>query len=236
MLMVRNLYVNRRAIPVLKGVNLSVASGEIVALLGANGAGKSTLACTISGQVRPESGEILWNGIRLDGSSPQRIVSQGVVHCPEGRQLFGSLTVEENLRLAGSRPGIHWKDCQSRLPRYIDLFPIIRDRWTQQAGSLSGGEQQMVALVRAFIVAPQLLIIDEVSLGLAPTLIDRIFHILPDMLTEGMAVLLIEQQARSALRIAHRAYLLAQGSIVFEGSADSVRRKLEAGAGYFHQV
>jgi len=233
MLTIKDLTVNIGPVAVLRGVTLSVRKGEIVTVLGANGAGKTTLVRTICGQIRPVSGTIVYDGKRIDGVSPQTIGTHGIAQCPEGRQLFGSLTVEENLRLAGSRPGLDWKQCRHRLRDLLNLFPIIQDRWNQQAGSLSGGEQQMVALARAFIVGPRLLLVDELSLGLAPALIDRIFSVLPALLAEGTSILLVEQQARAALRLANRAYVLAHGTVVLEGTALDVRNSIEQGNGYF---
>ena len=205
-------------IPVLFGIDLRVGSGEIVALLGANGAGKSTTLRAVSGLLRAESGRVTFEGQRIDRLAPERIARLGLVHVPEGRGVFPSLLVDETLRLAGrSLPRAELDDALSRV---YELFPVLADRRRQAVGMLSGGERQMVALSRALLCRPTLLMIDELSQGLAPVLCDQLFEVIAGLASgDGIAVLLVEQFVTRALELASRAYVLTKGSVSYAGSA-----------------
>jgi branched-chain amino acid transport system ATP-binding protein len=208
-------YGNIRA---LKGISLTVAEGELVTLIGANGAGKSTTLKTISGLLRPKAGTLLYKDQTLDRLPPHQIVALGISHCPEGRHLFGRLTVTENLRLGA----VQRRDRQG-VPRDIEhvykLFPVLKDRRTQPAGTLSGGEQQMLAIGRAMMSRPRLLLLDEPSLGLAPILVSLIFETIQQLKRDGTTILLVEQNARLALDIADRAYVMETGRVTLQGPA-----------------
>ncbi len=204
-------------LPVLSGVALSVEPGEIVALLGPNGAGKTTLLKAIAGLLRPRAGTILWEGEDLGRLPGHLIVERGLALVPEGRRLFGSMTVEENLTLgafaARARSAQH-----ANLERVYALFPVLRERRRQMVRLLSGGQQQMVSVGRALMSSPRLLMLDEPSLGLAPLMVQAIFDVLVEINRDGVAVFLVEQNVRAALTLAHRAYILETGRIVGEGS------------------
>jgi len=208
----------------LKGVSFQVYPSEIVTLLGANGAGKSTTLRAVSGLVRPRGGDIRWQGVSLRDMPAHRIVSAGISHAPEGRKVFATLTVEENLTLgAYARRGDPAGIAKSR-ERVFNLFPRLAERRRQLAGTLSGGEQQMLAIGRALMSSPRLLLLDEPSLGLAPMLVKAIFRTVREINEQGVAILLVEQNVRAALRLAHRAYVLETGRIVLSGSAEQLRR------------
>ncbi|HEY6961997.1 MAG TPA: ABC transporter ATP-binding protein [Gaiellaceae bacterium] len=201
----------------LHGVTLTVNEGEVVSLLGANGAGKTTTLRAVSGTVR-RSGSVVLNGKRLGRVTPESVARAGVAHVPEGRGIFAELTVWENLRMGGYM--LRRPDFQSALA----YFPWLQERRNQQAGTLSGGEQQMLALARAFLARPRLLMLDEPSLGLAPLVTREVFRVISDLNEkEGLAVLVVEQNAAVALGVAHRGYVLETGSIVLEGTADELR-------------
>ena len=202
----------------LKGVTLTVDSGEIVALIGRNGAGKSTLLNTISGLLRPRAGSVRLRGESLERLPADVIVQRGITQVPEGRKIFGILTVEENLDM-GAFLCRDPAEVATRKARVLALFPRLAERRAQLGGSLSGGEQQMLAIGRALMMEPRLLLMDEPSLGLAPTLVRSIFRVIRDINAAGIAVLLVEQNARMALRIARRAYVLETGRVVLEGPA-----------------
>ena len=206
----------------LHGVSLRVEPGEIVALLGANGAGKSTLLRTVSGLLRPSAGAVLLDGEPLHLLPPHRIVERGVVQVPEGRRLFGTLTVRENLDMGAftRRDRTEIEESRQTVHR---LFPVLAERDRQLAGTLSGGEQQMLAIGRALMGAPRLLLLDEPSLGLSPLLVRGIFRTLREINAGGVGLLLVEQNARAALALAHRAYVLVTGSLVLEGEAAALR-------------
>jgi branched-chain amino acid transport system ATP-binding protein len=208
-------YGNIRA---LKGISLRVAEGELVTLIGANGAGKSTALKTISGLLRPKAGNLLYRGQALDRLPPHKIVALGISHCPEGRHLFGRLTVTENLRL-GAVQRQDRENVLSDVEYVYKLFPLLKERSTQLAGTLSGGEQQMLAIGRALMSRPQLLLLDEPSLGLAPILVSLIFDTIRQLKREGVTILLVEQNARLALDIADRAYVMETGRVSVQGSA-----------------
>jgi len=216
LLRIDDLEVGYGAITALRGVALEVHSGEIVTLIGSNGAGKSTLLRTVSGLLRPRRGAVLFDGENVTYLRPDRIVAKGVCHVPEGRRIFANLTVLENLQMGGyvRRGG----EAQT-LERVLSLFPRLRERLRQAGGTLSGGEQQMLAIGRALMAHPKLLLLDEPSLGLAPRLVQQIFDIVQTINASGTTVVLVEQNAQQALRIATRAYVLETGSLVLEGSA-----------------
>jgi len=222
MLEVRNLSVRYGAYTALHGVNLTVNSGEIVVLLGANGAGKSSLFRTLSGLQRPSGGDAVYNGETLTLGRPERCVTLGVAQCPEGRMLFPQLSVEKNLRLGAFT---HRRDAagnDAELERIYTLFPILRDKRADPAGSLSGGQQQMVAIGRALMARPKVLLLDEPSLGLAPLVVDQVFEAVVRVNQAGVSVLLAEQNAFAALGIAHRAYVMEGGHVTIEGSRDEL--------------
>jgi len=213
----------------LKGVSFQVGDGQVVALIGANGAGKSTTLRVLSGLIRAQAGRVRLRGEDIARATPAEIVRRGVVHCPEGRRIFTRLSVLENLRLG------HYTQRKTAnetvaLDRVFTLFPILRERRTQLGGTLSGGEQQMLAIGRALMTSPKVLLLDEPSLGLAPLLVQQIFQTIQEINRQGTVVLLVEQNANLALRMADRAYVLEAGRIVLEGSGaellanDAVRR------------
>ena len=212
-------YGNIRA---LKSVSLSIAEGELVTLIGANGAGKSTTLKTISGLLRPKAGTLLYLSQPLEALPPHRIVALGISHCPEGRHLFGRLTVTENLRL-GAVQRRDRQNIQSDIEHMYQLFPVLKERRTQLAGTLSGGEQQMLAIGRALMSRPRLLLLDEPSLGLAPILVSLIFDTIRQLKREGVTILLVEQNARLALDIADRAYVMETGRIGLHGRAAELK-------------
>jgi branched-chain amino acid transport system ATP-binding protein len=234
-LQARDLVARYGEIRALKGVSFEVGEGQIVALIGANGAGKSTTLRVISGLIRPESGQVLLRGEDTSRASPAAIVRRGVVHCPEGRRIFTRLTVLENLRL-GYYTRREAGQEEAALERVFALFPILRERRAQFGGTLSGGEQQMLAIGRALMVTPQILLLDEPSLGLAPRLVQQILETIREINRQGTVVLLVEQNANLALRMADRAYVLEAGRIVLEGTgahllADDAVRKAYLGEG-----
>jgi branched-chain amino acid transport system ATP-binding protein len=215
-LQIENLHVFYGGIHALKGVSLLVPRGTIVALIGANGAGKSTMLRTVSGLVRPREGRILFEEQDITGESPHRIVEMGIAMVPEGRRIFPNLTVMENLLLGAYTRRDH-QGLKKDLEWVFSLFPRLRERTWQKGGTLSGGEQQMLAVARALMSRPRLLMMDEPSLGLAPLLVREIFHIVRELLQSGVTILLIEQNAKAALEIAHYAYVLETGRVTLEG-------------------
>jgi branched-chain amino acid transport system ATP-binding protein len=209
-------------IEALKGISLTVEEGEIVTLIGANGAGKSTTLKTISGLLRPRQGAIRFNGQDLQAVPAHKIVDQGIVQVPEGRRVFGRLTVMENLEMgAFSRSDPQGID--KSMERVFGLFPRLKERRGQVAGTLSGGEQQMLATGRALMADPQVLLMDEPSMGLAPVLVDSIFETIQELHGSGTTILLVEQNARMALQVADRGYVMQSGEIVLSGSAEDLR-------------
>ncbi len=234
MLQVRNIHTRYGPIPVLKNVSLHVDQGEIVCLIGANGAGKTTLLSTISGLIRPFQGSITFQGKPIHQSSPAEIVRMGLSQVPEGRQIFSPLTVLENLELgAYHRRGKDPKEEIDRdLEQVFDLFPRLRERSKQTAGTLSGGEQQMLAIGRAFMARPKLLLLDEPSLGLAPRLVDVIMETITALNKQGLTILIVEQNARKALAISHRGYVLETGRIILQGPAADLSEDSEVRRAY----
>lgn len=218
-----NVSVHYGRAQVLFDVTIEVAAGEIVALIGANGAGKSTLVNAISGFVRPSSGEITFEGVRLDALSPERVVQHGVVQVAEGRQLFPALTIAENL-LMGAFTRKQRSEIQKSLDRVYELFPILRERRGEAAQSLSGGQQQMLAIGRALMAAPRMMIFDEPSLGLAPIAIEQIFKVIQDLNREGMPILLIEQNVSLSLEISNHAHVLEKGCVTLSGQSSDVAK------------
>jgi branched-chain amino acid transport system ATP-binding protein len=215
---IEDLHVAYGSIQALRGISLRVDAGELVTLIGSNGAGKSTTLLTISGVLRPRQGHIRFEGRDLVGVAPHEIVRLGISHCPEGRLIFGRLTVLENLVLGAyhrrDRRGI-----QADIERVYALFPRLAERRHQMAGTLSGGEQQMLAIGRALMSRPRMLLLDEPSLGLAPLLVERIFAVIQELQQQGVTILLVEQNAYQALRVASRAYVLETGQIRLAGPA-----------------
>jgi branched-chain amino acid transport system ATP-binding protein len=226
LLAVEDLRVAYGAVAAIRGVSLTVAAGEVVALLGGNGAGKSTMLRAISGLVRPRGGRIKLAGETIHRLSPARIVRLGIGHCPEGRRIFASLSVAENLRLGAAQRHDRGAVAEDR-ERMFALFPILRERQQQPAGTLSGGEQQMLALARALMARPKLLLLDEPSLGLAPLLVQQIFRRLAELKAAGTTMLLVEQNIAVALELADRAYVLRTGEISLEGSAATLKADYE---------
>ncbi|WP_289140992.1 ABC transporter ATP-binding protein [uncultured Brevibacillus sp.] len=210
-------------IEALKGISLEVRQGEIVALLGSNGAGKSTTLKTISGLVRPGKGDILLNGKSIVGLPPHQIVEAGIIHVPEGRRIFAGLTVRENLELGGFTQKKKKDVIAAGIEQAFSMFPRLKERSTQLGGTLSGGEQQMLAICRGLMARPKLLMLDEPSMGLAPIIVQEIMHIIREINKQGTTILLIEQNAKAALRLAHRGYVLETGRIVMENTAEVLR-------------
>jgi branched-chain amino acid transport system ATP-binding protein len=206
---------------VLSGVTLTVRPGEIVALLGPNGAGKTTLIKCITGLLRPRAGAIRWEGQPLAGAPAHTVVERGIAVVPEGRRLFGSMTVEENLDLGAFAPRARRAQAAQK-ERVFGIFPVLRERGRQLVRSLSGGQQQMVAVGRALMANPRLLILDEPSLGLAPRVVDAILDVLGDINRGGVSVLLVEQNVQAALTLAHRAYILESGRVAIEGAGGAL--------------
>ena len=228
LLEVQDLHVYYGSIHAIKGISFHVEKGEIVTLIGANGAGKSTTLNTVSGLLKPGDGSVFFDGSSIVGVPAHKIVGKGMALCPEGRRIFAQLSVEENLEMgAFTRPGSEIKDSMERV---CENFPRLIERYKQTAGTLSGGEQQMLAMGRALMSKPDLMMLDEPSMGLAPILVDQIFEIIKKLHKNGTTILLVEQNAQMALSIADRAYVLETGKIVNEGTGaellhdDSVRK------------
>lgn len=223
MLKVNEIDVFYGNIHALKKVSLDVEEGEIVTLIGANGAGKTTLLHTISGLLKPKNGSIEYLGKPIHGRPAQQIVRAGISHVPEGRRVFANMTVEENLDL-GAYLRKDSKEIKKDLERIYELFPRLFERKKQQAGTLSGGEQQMLAMGRALMARPKLLLLDEPSMGLAPLLVQTIFKIIQEINENGTTILLVEQNAHMALSIAHRAYVIETGKVVISGTSEELQQ------------
>ncbi len=213
----QDLYAGYGPIEILKGVNVKIESGKIISLIGSNGAGKTTFLMTLSGLVRAHQGSILFEGREISKTAPSEIVKQGLVQAPEGRRIFPHLTVEENLDLGAYTRKDGKKAVRQDQEEMLTLFPILKQRLKGQAGNLSGGEQQMLAMARALMAKPKLLLLDEPSLGLAPKLIETIFQLIVKIKEKGMTILLVEQNAWKALELADYAYVIESGQIHMEG-------------------
>jgi len=218
LLKVNDIHVYYGAIHAIKGISLEVNEGEIVTLIGANGAGKSTTLNTIAGLLKPRQGSIAFAGMPVDGTAASKMVYKGLSLCPEGRRIFQQMTVRENLEMgAFSRPN---EEMEASMERVYGFFPRLKEREKQVAGTLSGGEQQMLAMGRALMSKPRLMMLDEPSMGLAPILVEQIFNIIRGMNEAGTTILLVEQNAQMALSVANRAYVMETGRITMEGDAD----------------
>ncbi|NUR93611.1 MAG: ABC transporter ATP-binding protein [Nonomuraea sp.] len=222
MLEISDLDVHYDGVHALRGLSLTLGAGEIVALLGNNGAGKTTTLSAISGLVRPSRGKIVFEDKDITGLAAHKITSRGLVHCPEGRRIFSTLTVHDNLLLGGYLVRDQ-AEVRKRIDRVYDLLPRLAERRAQQGGTLSGGEQQMLAIGRALVTGPRLLLLDEPSMGLAPMVVAQVMELIADINASGTAVLLVEQNASAALKIAHRGYVLESGQKTLTGTADSLR-------------
>jgi branched-chain amino acid transport system ATP-binding protein len=217
MLEVSGLHAGYGALRILRGLDMKIERGEIVAVLGANGVGKTTLNNTLTGLLRPTQGSVLWMGEEIAGAAPERIVASGLLQVPEGRKIFPNLTVRENLELGSYRRAK--ANRAHNLERVLEGFPRLRERLGQFAGTLSGGEQQMLATGRALMAEPKLLILDEPSLGLSPLMVDEMFSMILRISREGVTVLLVEQNVVQSLEVAHRAYVLENGEFSLSGPA-----------------
>ena len=218
MLELKNVHAHYGKIHALKNVSIKVNEGEIVTLIGGNGAGKSTTMKTISGTLKPSSGQVFLNGEDLSKYPAQEIVKKGIVQVPEGRRIFGQLTVMENLDLGAFTSKDKKRDAQT-IEKIFELFPRLAERNRQVAGTLSGGEQQMLAMGRALMANPKILLLDEPSMGLAPVLVDNVFKTIKILHAEGTTILLVEQNARMALKTASRGYVIQTGKVIFEDDA-----------------
>jgi branched-chain amino acid transport system ATP-binding protein len=220
MLQVKGIDVFYGAIQALENVSLEVAQGEIVAIIGSNGAGKSTLLRTISGMIQPRKGEVEFQGQKISDMGADRIVRLGISHSPEGRRIFTNMTVQENLQLGAFIRNDH--EIQADMEKVLVRFPRLKERFKQNAGTMSGGEQQMLAIGRALMARPKILLLDEPSLGLAPNLMAEIFNIVLDLNRDGGTILIVEQNANRALEVAHRAYVLETGKIVLSDTGKAL--------------
>lgn len=230
MLEVKDLEVSYGKIIAVKGISFSVDEGEVVTLIGTNGAGKTTTLRTISGLLRPSGGEIRFRGERIDGTAAHQIVGMGLAHSPEGRRIFPRMTVEENLLLGAF--GRRDKEVPKDLQAAYELFPILGERSKQPAGTFSGGEQQMLAMGRAMLSRPKLLMLDEPSMGLSPIMMKRIMATVKTLQSQGTTILLVEQNARAALKLASKGYVLEVGKIVTEGTGQELLHSDEVRKAY----
>jgi branched-chain amino acid transport system ATP-binding protein len=223
LLEVDNIRVGYDGVPALHGVSFKVDRGEIVSIVGSNGAGKSTILRAVSSLLKTEQGSIHFEGTRIDIQSPHDVVKHGIAHVPEGRRLFARQTVMENLIL-GAYTRKAPKEREEDMEKIFATFPVLKERRDQKAGTLSGGEQQMLAIGRGLMLRPKLLMLDEPSLGIAPRLVDKIFETVKELNTQGLTILLVEQNVREALELASRAYVLQTGRVVTEGSGEELLR------------
>jgi branched-chain amino acid transport system ATP-binding protein len=230
MLEVRQLHAGYGSVEILRGIDLDVGAGEIVAVLGSNGVGKSTLNNNISALYRPFAGSIRFQGQEISGLSSSEVVKRGLIHVPEGRRIFPNLNVRENLELGSLVRGKNNR--AQNMERVVDIFPRLRERFDQLAGTLSGGEQQMLAIGRGLMSEPGLLIMDEPSLGLSPLLVEQMFELIVRINREGLPILLMEQNAVQTLAIAHRAYIIENGRIAMQGQAGELARDPELRKNY----
>jgi branched-chain amino acid transport system ATP-binding protein len=230
MLEVRQLHAGYGSVEILRGIDLDVGAGEIVAVLGSNGVGKSTLNNNISALYRPFAGSIRFQGEEVTGLSSSEVVKRGLIHVPEGRRIFPNLNVRENLELGSLVRGKNNR--AQNMERVVGIFPRLRERFDQMAGTLSGGEQQMLAIGRGLMSEPVLLIMDEPSLGLSPLLVEQMFELIVRINREGLPILLMEQNAVQTLAIAHRAYIIENGRIAMQGQAGELARDPELRKNY----
>jgi len=226
MLKVSNLNISYKKINAVRDVSFEIGEGEIVSLVGSNGAGKSSTMRAISGLVRAKSGSVMFNGKEILGQSSASIVAAGIVHVPEGRQVFSRLSVGENLELGGYLTK-NRKQIRDRMDYVFGLFPVLKERIHQKAGSLSGGEQQMLAIGRGLVTGSKLLLLDEPSLGLAPIVVEQVFEVIQTLRDNGITILLVEQNAWDAMAISDRTYIMESGSIVLEGPSNEVAENEE---------
>ena len=232
MLKISNIETFYGKIQALRGVDLDVNDGEIVSLIGSNGAGKSTLLMTISGVNKAKRGNIVFNGKNIENQAPHKIVDMGICQVPEGRRIFSRLTVEENLRL-GAHANEKGKYFENDIKEVYDLFPVLSDRKTQRGGTLSGGEQQMLAIGRALMSKPKVLLLDEPSLGIAPKLVNQIFVSIKNINKEkNVTIFLVEQNAKKALELADRAYVLVNGKVTIQGPGQELLKNKDIQAAY----
>jgi len=231
LLEVKGLNTYYGAIHALQGVSFHIEEGEIVSLIGANGAGKSTTLRTVSGILRPRTGHIFFKGEEITTTPAEQIVSRGISHVPEGRKIFAPLTVRENLEM-GAYTRSDPDEIKKSMDRAFESFPRLKERLNQLGGTLSGGEQQMLATARGMMSKPSLLLLDEPSMGLSPILVEEIFKIIKEINSQGTSILLVEQNALMALSISNRAYVLETGRIVLEGNADEVKNNPQVKAAY----
>jgi len=235
MLKIKNLEAGYGKVHVLHGISIDVPKGKVVTLIGSNGAGKTTTMRAISGMIAPTAGEITLNGERIDGMESFTIAKRGLAHSPEGRRVFATMTVTDNLilgafpRLTGSRPK---GDVPADLDRAMDLFPRLKERRNQLAGTLSGGEQQMLAMARAVMLNPEVVLLDEPSMGLAPILVEEVFKIIENLKSQGVTMLLVEQFAAAALNVADYGYVMENGRISVHGEASSLKNDPAVKAAY----
>ena len=227
---IKNLSAGYGFVEVLRDVSIAIEAREIVAVLGSNGVGKTTLNNTLSGLIAPKTGEIIFDGNLVSGKSPSEIVEMGLIHVPEGRKLFPNLTVKDNLELGSYRRGK--SERQKNLDEVLAIFPKLAERIGQQAGTLSGGEQQMVAIGRGLMGNPKLLILDEPSLGLSPLLVEQMFELIKRINQQGITILLVEQNVMQSLNIASRAYVIEEGTIAISGEAKALRDNAELKKSY----
>jgi branched-chain amino acid transport system ATP-binding protein len=228
----KDIHVSYGHVPALRGISLKVDSGEVVALIGANGAGKSTTLRAIQGTIHPSKGSIHWNDQEINNKATHRIVADGIAHCPEGRQVFPSMTVLENLKM-GAIASADNLQSMDVLDYVLSSFPILAERRQQSAGSLSGGEQQMLSIGRALMACPKLLLLDEPSMGLAPLLVERIFEMIQSINDKGISILLVEQNAYIALEISTRAYVIESGEVTLSGLSEELVRNAHVQEAYF---
>ncbi|MGB0208007.1 MAG: ABC transporter ATP-binding protein [Candidatus Puniceispirillaceae bacterium] len=230
MVSIKNLSAGYGFVEVLRDVSIEIEAREIVAVLGSNGVGKTTLNNALSGLIAPKTGEIIFDGNLVSGKSPSEIVEMGLIHVPEGRKLFPNLTVKDNLELGSYRRGK--SERQKNLDEVLAIFPKLAERIGQQAGTLSGGEQQMVAIGRGLMGNPKLLILDEPSLGLSPLLVEQMFELIKRINQQGITILLVEQNVMQSLNIASRAYVIEEGTIAISGEAKALRDNAELKKSY----
>jgi branched-chain amino acid transport system ATP-binding protein len=228
----KDVTVHYGQIPVLRSIDLRIDEGSIVSLLGANGAGKTTLLRTISGLLNPTQGSITFDQQDITSNMPHQVVERGIVLVPEGRKLFTTMTVEDNLKVGSYLPGAR-RERQASLSRVYDLFPRLRERRSQLAGTFSGGEQQMLAIGRALMAKPKLLMLDEPSLGLAPLIVANIFSIIKEINAQGMTILLVEQNIVHSLKMSHQAFVIENGRIVLSGTGEALLKNERTKEAYF---